>query len=97
MRLASADSNESVCAGTMIFNIPGNSKATRKSNDLMQKYGFGHWQLMPTMSYLRSLYTRGLVGKGKQIECDLPLDQFNSPGFPDLLMSHMAERKGHRQ
>lgn len=94
MRLASADSNESVCAGTMVFRVPGSGKASRKTNDLMQKYGLGHWQLMPTMGYLRSLAQRGLAGKGKKVECDLPLDQFNAPGFGEMLMDAIANRKG---
>jgi len=101
MRLASGDSNESVCAGTMVFmdfgsfgGGGGNQKPTRRNNDLMQKYGLGHWQLMPIRSYLMNLYQRGLVGKGKMIECDLPLDQANSPAFPMMLMDAMATRKG---
>jgi aldehyde:ferredoxin oxidoreductase len=98
MRLASSDSNEAVCAGTMVFMSfgrgEGNLKSTRKNNDMMHKYGLGHWQLMPVRSYLMNLYQRGLVGKGKKIECDLPLDQANSPAFPDMLMQAMATRKG---
>jgi len=93
MRLASSDSNESVCGGTMTFRMPG-QKASRKANDLMQKYGLGHWQLIPTMRYLSSLNSRGLVGKGKKIECDLPLDDFNAPGFSEMLMNAIATRKG---
>jgi len=98
MRTATGDSNESICAGTMIFGGlggGGNPTVTRRNNDLMQKYGFGHWQLMPTMGYLRNLYTRGLVGKGKKIECDLPLDKGNNdPGFANMLLDAMASRKG---
>ena len=41
-----------------------------------------------------NLYQRGLVGKGKMIECDLPLDQEDSPAFPMMLMDAMATRKG---
>ena len=93
-RLATADNNETVCGSTVIFRIPGDQKASRKTNDLMFKYGLGHWQLMPTMGYLRSLSMRGLAGKGKKVECDLPLDKFNSPGFGDMLMSAIANRQG---
>ncbi len=94
MRLASGDSNESVCAGTMVFNVPGNPKFTRQSNDLMQKYGLGHWQMMPIIQYVRNLHSRGLLGKGKKIECDLPFDQANTMGFNELLMEQIATRKG---
>jgi aldehyde:ferredoxin oxidoreductase len=94
MRLASSDSNESVCGGTMTFNIAGNLKATRKANDMMQKFGLGHWQLIPTMGYLRNLGQRGLVGKGKKIDCDLDIGKWSEPGFPEMLMDMVANRKG---
>ena len=75
MRLATGDSNESVCAGTMVINVEGSVKFTRQGNDLMQKYGLGHWQLMPLMSYVQTLYKEGVLGKGKQLDTNLPLDQ----------------------
>jgi aldehyde:ferredoxin oxidoreductase len=96
-RLATADSNEAVCAGTMLARIGGggfgggggmgaktapgagagmpqalSSKLTRQANDLMHKYGLGHWQLMATQGYINSLTQRGIIGKGKDIDPDLP-------------------------
>ena len=79
MRLASADSNEAVCAGTMFASIGGggmfggggakpganampsalSQKLTRQANDLMHKYGLGHWQLMATRGYIDFLDTKG--------------------------------------
>ena len=95
MRLATADSNESVCAGTMSINIRNSpDKVSRQANDLMQKYGFGHWQFMGVMSYVSSLNSRGLLGKGKKIECDLPLDQIGSMGYYDTLMRKISLREG---
>ena len=96
MRTATSDSNESVCAGTMVFGGfgGGDPAVSRRNNDLMQKYGLGHWQLMPTMNYLRSLNSRGLLGKGKLIECDLPLDKSNDPGYANMLLDAIANRKG---
>ena len=94
MRLASADSNESVCAGTMAVRVQGGQKLSRQANDLMQKYGLGHWQFMPLQSYIQSLYKRGLLGKGKQIESDLPMDQSGTMGFADTLMRKISNREG---
>ena len=93
MRLATGDSNESVCAGTMVFMMPGSSKSSRVANDYMQKMGLSHWQLMPTMNYLRQLHMRGLAGKGKKIETDLPLDMMNEPGFAQMFLDAIANRK----
>ncbi len=94
MRLASGESNESVCAGTMAVRVQGTQKLSRQANDLMQKWGLGHWQFMPLQSYIQSLYKRGLLGKGKQIECDLPMDQSNTMGFADMLMRQISLRQG---
>ncbi len=96
-RLATADSNEAVCAGTMFARIGGggfgggggaktapgasagagmpqalSAKLTRQANDLMHRYGLGHWQLMATQSYIQFLTRQGVIGKGKDIDPDLP-------------------------
>jgi len=95
LRLASGDSNESVCAGTAGVRLQGASlKLTRQGNDLMQKYGLGHWQFMPMQGYVYSLYARGLLGKGKKIECDLPMEQYGTMGFLDMFMNQIATGRG---
>ncbi len=95
MRLASAESNESVCAGTMAVRLQGgDQKLLRQANDLMQKMGLGHWQFMPLQAYIQNLYSRGILGKGKKIDCDLPLDQIGTMGYVDTLMRKIASRQG---
>lgn len=112
MRLATGESNEAVCAGTMAVNVRppqaaggppapgaggfggGDSKLSREGNDLMTKLGLGHWQFMPLQSYVVSLYQRGLLGKGKKIDCDLPMDEAGSMGYYDTLMRKIAARVG---
>jgi len=94
MRLATADSNESVCAGTMMINVDGSIKFTRQGNDLMQKYGLGHWQLRPTMNYAMLLYKEGILGKGKQIESDIPFDREGTFDYADAIMRAIALRQG---
>ncbi|MBN2243537.1 MAG: aldehyde:ferredoxin oxidoreductase [Acidobacteria bacterium] len=94
-RLASGDSNESVCAGTAAVRLEGAGlKQTRQANDWVQKYGLGHWHFMPMQGYIQSLYNRGLLGKGKKIECDLPMDQYGTVGFLEMLMNQIATRRG---
>ena len=95
MRTASSDSNESVCAGTMIFSVPGSgNKFTRQANDLMQKYGLSHWQLMPILAYIRNLNMRDILGKGKKIESNLPFDQPNTMTFAEMVMRQISTREG---
>jgi aldehyde:ferredoxin oxidoreductase len=94
-RLASADSNESVCAGTAaVWLDNANRKMTRQGNDMMQKYGLSHWEFMTMTRYVQDLYHRGLLGKGKQIECDLPLDKSGTLGFMDLYMRQICTGEG---
>jgi aldehyde:ferredoxin oxidoreductase len=115
MRLATADSNESVCAGSMFVRIgsggfgppaPGGAsggnalpaaltgKMTRHGNDLMHKYGLGHWQLMATHSYIQFLNRQGIVGKGKEIDTDLPFEQAGSLAYYEALYRIIALRQG---
>jgi aldehyde:ferredoxin oxidoreductase len=112
MRLASSDSNESVCAGSMFARIGSggffgggggdaskmpailNGKLTRQANDLMHKYGLGHWQLMATHGYIQFLNRQGLLGKGKQYDCDLPFDQSNTFAYHEALYRMLSAREG---
>jgi aldehyde:ferredoxin oxidoreductase len=95
MRLSTSESNESVCAGTMAVRVQnGTNKLTRQGNDLMQKYGLSHWQFMTAQGYLNALYKKGVLGKGKTIDCDLPMDQVGTLAFADLLMKRIATRQG---
>ena len=72
----------------------GDAKLSREGNDLMTKLGLSHWQFMPLQRYVVSLYQRGLLGKGKKIDCDLPMDDVGSMGYYDTLMRKIAARVG---
>ncbi len=94
-RLASGDSNESVCAGTAGVRLENATlKLTRQGNDLMQKYGLGHWHFMTMQGYVQDLYKRGILGKGKKIDTDLPMDQFGTMGFLEMFMRQISTRQG---
>jgi aldehyde:ferredoxin oxidoreductase len=111
MRLASSDSNESVCAGSMFvriggggFGAPGggsranampstlSGKLTRQGNDLMHRYGLGHWQLMATQGYIQFLQREGVIGKGKDIDPDLP--EQGSFAYYEALFRKISLREG---
>ena len=111
MRLASGDSNESVCAGTMFARIGGggfggfggggggsslpsvlSGKLTRQANDLMQKYGLGHWQLMATRGYIDFLIREGVFGPGKEIDPQLP--QSGTYAYYEDLFRKLSLRQG---
>ncbi len=94
MRLATGDTNESVCAGTLTINVNGSLKFTRQGSDLMHRYGLGHWQLMPLMSYVAKLHEKGILGKGKQIDTNLPFDMPGTFTYVEALMRQIATREG---
>jgi aldehyde:ferredoxin oxidoreductase len=114
MRLASADSNEAVCAGTMVANVGGggmfggggakqnpnamptalSQKLTRQANDLMHRYGLGHWQIMATRGYIEALArpNMGIIGKGKEIDVELPPS--GTFGYHEFMFRTIALREG---
>jgi aldehyde:ferredoxin oxidoreductase len=54
-RTADGSTNEAVCAGTMAGG-----------NDVMHRWGAGHWQVMATDGYISALTRAGVIGKGKE-------------------------------
>ena len=106
-RLATADSNESVCAGSMFASIGGGgfggakpgakpnpsampaalrSKLTRQGNDLMHRYGIGHWPVMAMRGYINTAISQGLV------KADLPPQ--GSLAYYEALFRIIALREG---
>lgn len=49
---------------------------------------------MPIQNYVLNLYKRGIIGKGKKIDCDLPFDQAGTMGYVDTLMRKISLREG---
>jgi aldehyde:ferredoxin oxidoreductase len=56
-RTADGSTNEAVCAGTMTGG-----------NDVMHRWGAGHWQVMATSGYISALTRQGIFGKGKEYD-----------------------------
>jgi aldehyde:ferredoxin oxidoreductase len=95
MRLAGGRSNESVCAGTVSFmRLNGPRKDKMRATDLLHAYGINHWHIEGPQSYLNALYKMGVLGPGKQIDCDLPMESFGRLEFVETLMRKIASREG---
>ena len=113
MRLATSDSNESVCGGIMTATVsngggakpaPGAKpdpnamqqvmlqKLTRQANDLMQRMGIGHWPVIGVRGYINTLINQGVIGRGKQIDFELP--QANTYSYYDTLFRIISTREG---
>jgi len=68
--------------------------AAYRTADLMQKLGINAGELWYGLPYLRDLYKMGVLGPGKEIECDLPFDEFGQYEFAEKLLHKMAYREG---
>ena len=95
MRLAGGKSNEAVCAGTVEYmSLEGPRIDKMKATDLLHAYGINHWHIAGPRNYINALYKMGILGPGKQIECDLPMERFNTLEFTEALMRRIARREG---
>jgi aldehyde:ferredoxin oxidoreductase len=95
MRLAGGRSNEATCAGTVTFmSMQGARIDKMRATDLLHSYGINHWHVAGPMAYVYGLYKLGVLGPGKQIDCDLPMDQYGRFEFAQALMRRIAMREG---
>jgi len=62
--------------------------------DLAQKYGINVAEPETGILYLRDLNKLGVLGPGKQIDCDLPFDKLGHVEFIERLLEMIAYRQG---
>jgi aldehyde:ferredoxin oxidoreductase len=95
MRLAGGKSNEATCAATVSFmSMRGTRTDKERATDLLHAYGINHWHIAGPMDYVYGLYKLGVLGPGKQIDCDLPMGQYGKFEFAQALMRRIAMREG---
>jgi aldehyde:ferredoxin oxidoreductase len=70
------------------------SSASYSSIDLVQRYGINAYEMYRGIPYLRGLYEMGVLGPGKEIECDLPFEEIGSAEFIEELLHMVAFRQG---
>ncbi|MDY6935690.1 MAG: aldehyde ferredoxin oxidoreductase N-terminal domain-containing protein [Spirochaetota bacterium] len=68
--------------------------AAYRATDLAQKYGINAYELYRGIPYLRDLNKMGLLGSGKEINCDLPFEKLGSYEFAQKLMQMITFREG---
>jgi aldehyde:ferredoxin oxidoreductase len=82
-------------AGLMYAMLKGeNTPAVYKAADLCQQYGINAFEFAFGIRYLRDLNKMGLLGPGKEIECDLPFEKFGEFAFIEKLFRMVALREG---
>jgi aldehyde:ferredoxin oxidoreductase len=95
MRLAGGISNESSCEDTIwAISVQETRKDREIACDLVQYHGINNFQMRPILAYLQALYKQGILGSGKKIECDLPMELFGKAEFIYALVREISNRKG---
>jgi aldehyde:ferredoxin oxidoreductase len=60
--------------------------------DLVEKLGINAFEIYSGLDYLKALYDKGVLGLGKEINTDLPLDEIGEAGFIEELLHRIAYR-----
>jgi aldehyde:ferredoxin oxidoreductase len=94
-RLAGGTSNGSSCGDTIwAMSVQGSRKDKETACDLLQLYGINTSQLPSLLRYANELYKKGILGPGKKIDCDLPMDLYPKLEFFQAAARKVALREG---
>lgn len=66
----------------------------RQAADIIQRYGINAGEFEKGIPYLRDLNKMGLLGPGKKIDTDLPLDKLGTIEFVERLVEMIVNREG---
>ncbi len=91
-RTASGARSGSQCV-EFAFIKTDNEEDTAYLCDLSQRLGLNVFEVRHH-AYLNNLYKQGILGPGKQIECDLPFDKYGTREFGEAYLKAVAYRKG---
>lgn len=64
-----------------------------KASDICQRLGINNFELQYNVGYLKTLYDRGVLGKGKAINTNLPVDKIGEIEFIEDLLQKIAHRR----
>ncbi len=70
------------------------SSAAYKAADLLQKYGINAYEVNLGIAYIYDLHKLGVLGPGKEIECDLDFNDLGSYEFAEKFLKIIAYREG---
>jgi aldehyde:ferredoxin oxidoreductase len=100
-RKTEAGANESGCMDIFWYDLVGpmgsdikQKKAALKATDLMQRAGINCIELQTAITYLRELNKQGIVGHGKEIDCNLPFERFGEIEFAERILRQIEKKEG---
>jgi len=92
--------NESSCVAAEFYARFDKNKHGRQTDaayigtDLLQKYGINAFEATRGLEYLERLKHKGILGPGREIDCDLPFDQLGEVEFVEKFLHMIAYREG---
>ena len=91
--------NEAICASALFYQSWERAKHDKvteisgKAANLVQQLGINVFEIKVEISYLKALYDQGILGPGKKIDTDLPVDKIGEAEFIEDLLHKIAYRK----
>lgn len=85
--------NGSMCAASMYYLTADKKEDMIYAAGLLNRLGINGFD-RGFLDYLRSLYKMGILGKGKEIDTDLPFDKYGSREFIEEFLFSIAYRRG---
>jgi aldehyde:ferredoxin oxidoreductase len=94
-RHQSATYNDSQCVESNFYSVTGDPVGSKRTVDMLQKAGVNTYDASSFRTYMNLLYTKGTLGKGKQID-STPLDfaQNGTLGFAQAWLDTLCARTG---
>jgi aldehyde:ferredoxin oxidoreductase len=92
-RYESGFGNEASCITTGFYNRAKTHEIQYKASDLLNRYGINAYEVYKGIDYIRTLHKMGVLGKNKEIHCDLDFDDFGSFEFVDQFLRMLAYRE----
>ncbi len=92
--------NESMCSETYLSSYSGQDAIKNDTEDvyrptfLAQSLGLNANEIIKGYSYIKALYQMGVMGPGREIDCDLPFDKLDTLEFMEKLYDLIISRKG---
>lgn len=84
--------NQSTCNASVYYTASGKRADQKKTNSLLNQLGIDGYETDVPV-YLYNLYKMGVMGPGKEIDTDLPFENFKNYQFIDTMLHRVANRE----
>jgi aldehyde:ferredoxin oxidoreductase len=92
--------SEGKCYPTIMYQTQDRGKhgklteASFVAVDLINRYGLNAWEIGEGLTYVKSLYDEGDLGRGKRIDCDLSFEKYGEAEFVEAYLEQISKRRG---